>query len=79
MLNESAFTTFYMTNFVVIMKWLAKFFIAMAMCAIGLNTNIVSLIKKGGKPILMGLCCWIAITLVSLGIQYLTGIYFTNL
>lgn len=79
MLGASAFTAFYMGSFVSIMKWLAKFFIAMAMCAIGLNTDIVSLVKKGGKPILMGLCCWIAITLVSLGIQLLTGIYYTNL
>ena len=68
-LEVSAFTTFYMGEFVVVMKWMAKFFIAMAMCAIGLNTDIVSLVKKGGKPILMGLCCWIAITLVSLVVQ----------
>lgn len=76
---ESAFTTFYTSNFVVAMKWLAKFFIAMAMCAIGLNTDIVQLIKKGGKPILMGFVCWVAISLVSIGIQFLTGIYYTNL
>lgn len=31
---------------------LSKFFIIMAMAAIGLNTNIVKLIKTGGKPIL---------------------------
>lgn len=61
------------------MKWLAKFFIAMAMCAIGLNTDIVKLVKKGGKPILMGFICWLAITAVSIGVQLLTGIYFTNL
>ena len=78
-LEVSAFTTFYMGEFVVVMKWMAKFFIAMAMCAIGLNTDIVSLVKKGGKPILMGLCCWIAITLVSLVVQMITGIYCTNL
>lgn len=78
-LPESSFQTFYNANFVKAMKWLAKFFIAMAMSAIGLNTNIVTLIKKGGKPILMGLCCWIAITAVSIGMQLLTGIFFTNL
>lgn len=75
----SAFTGFYKDSFVPAMKWLAKFFIAMAMCAIGLNTDIVKLIKKGGKPILMGFVCWMAITAVSLGIQLLTGIYYTNL
>lgn len=60
-------------------KWLAKFFIAMAMGAIGLNTNIVKLVKNGGKPILLGLCCWVAITAVSLVIQSITGIYGSNL
>ena len=45
----------------------SKFFIVMAMAAIGFNTNIVKLVKTGGKPIFMGLCCWIGIALVSLG------------
>jgi len=75
----SAFSSFYNDSFVHAMKWLAKFFIAMAMCAIGLNTDIVKLIKKGGKPILMGFVCWLAITAVSIGVQLLTGIYYTNL
>lgn len=76
---ENAFTSFYDEHFVSAAKWLAKFFIAMAMCAIGLNTNIVALIKNGKKPILLGLCCWVAITTVSLGVQMMTGIYYTNL
>lgn len=78
-LPDSSFTVFYNETFVGAAKWLAKFFIAMAMCAIGLNTNIVNLVKKGGKPIALGFCCWVAITAVSLGIQQLTGIYSTNL
>lgn len=77
--QENAFAVFYNQSFVSFAKWLAKFFIAMAMCAIGLNTNIVSLIKKGGKPILLGFCCWVSITAVSLAVQLLTGIYHTNL
>lgn len=56
-------------------KELSKFFIVLAMAAIGLNTNIVKLIKTGGKPILMGLCCWIGITGVSLLMQHLLGIW----
>lgn len=76
---ESGFTVFYDETFVSAAKWLAKFFISMAMCAIGLNTNIIALVKKGGKPILMGFCCWAAITLVSLAVQSLTGIYSTDL
>lgn len=78
-MSENAFSVFYMGTFVKYMKWLAKFFIAMAMCAIGLNTNIVTLVKKGGKPILMGFACWIAITGVSLFVQFATGIFYTNI
>lgn len=76
---ESGFTAFYNGSFIPSAKWLAKFFIAMAMCAIGLNTNIIKLIKNGKKPILLGLCCWTAITLTSLGMQLLTGIYYTDI
>lgn len=76
---ESSFTSIYNEHFVSIAKWMAKFFIAMAMCAIGLNTNIVELVKKGKKPIVLGLCCWVAITAVSIGVQLLSGIYYTNL
>lgn len=57
------------------LKELSKIFIIMAMAAIGLNTNVVELVKKGGKPILMGLCCWIGITIVSLVLQRVMGIW----
>ncbi|WP_101772650.1 YeiH family protein [Peptostreptococcus faecalis] len=56
------------------MKKVSKFFIIMAMGAIGLNTDIIKLIKTGGKPLFMGFCCWIGIIGVSLLIQNLTGI-----
>ncbi|QHI73832.1 YeiH family protein [Aminipila terrae] len=55
-------------------KELSKFFIIMAMSAIGLNTNIIKLIKNGGKPIFMGICCWLGITLVSILMQMALGI-----
>ena len=61
------------------MKCIAKFFISMAMFAVGINTNIVQLVKNGKKPILLGFCCWCGITLVSLFIQSITGIYTSNL
>lgn len=57
------------------LKQLSKFFIVMAMSAIGLNTDIVKLIKKGGKPIVMGFSCWIAIAVVSLLFQKVLGIW----
>lgn len=56
-------------------KTLSKFFIVMAMAAIGLNTDIVKLVKSGGKPIFMGLCCWIGIACVSLAMQHVLGIW----
>ena len=74
-LGDSGFKSFYMDTFVGWMKTVSKFFIAMAMCAIGLNTNIVQLVKKGGKPILLGFTCWVSITVVSLLVQYATGIF----
>lgn len=57
------------------LKDLSKFFIIMAMAAIGLNTDIVKLIKNGGKALLLGLSCWVAITFVSLGMQKVIGIW----
>ena len=56
-------------------KELSKFFIIMAMGAIGLNTDLVKLVRTGGKPIFMGLCCWLAIAAVSLGMQHVLGIW----
>lgn len=56
-------------------KNLSKFFIIMAMAAIGFNTNIVKLVKTGGKPIVMGFFCWLGITLVSLGMQSILGLW----
>lgn len=56
-------------------KELSKFFIVMAMGAIGLNTDLVKLVRTGGKPILLGLCCWAAIAAVSLGMQHVLGIW----
>ena len=57
------------------LKTLSKFFIVMAMAAIGVNTDVVKLVKTGGKPILLGFTCWAAITCVSLGMQHVLGIW----
>lgn len=73
LLPAGGFADAYTGYFVPASKWLAKFFISMAMCAIGLNTNIVNLVKKGGKPIAMGFCCWVCITGVSLLMQHVLG------
>ena len=57
------------------LKELSKFLIVMAMAAIGLNTNIIQLVRTGGKPIFTGFCCWIGISAVSLGMQHVMGLW----
>ena len=57
------------------MKLLSTFMIVMAMVAVGLNTDVVKLVKSGGKPILLGFACWVAIACVSLGVQHVLGIW----
>ncbi len=56
-------------------KELSKFMIIMAMAAIGLNSNVVRLIKTGGKPIAIGASCWCGITAVSLIMQHIMKIW----
>ena len=57
------------------LKDLSKFCIIMAMAAIGLNSNLIKLIKSGGKPIILGGICWIGITAVSLIMQHILNIW----
>lgn len=57
------------------LKLLSKFFIVMAMGAIGLNTNPIKLVKTGGQAIGVGAACWLAITCVSLLMQHVLGIW----
>jgi len=47
-----------------------KFVIVMAMASIGLNTNLVKLVKNGAKPILLGFICWVVLAVTSLVVQY---------
>lgn len=47
-----------------------KFMIVMAMAAIGLNTNLVRLVKSGWKPILLGFGCWAVLSMASLAVQF---------
>ena len=39
------------------LKELSKFFIIMAIAAIGLNSNLIKLLKNGEKSLLFGVCC----------------------
>ena len=64
-ISESVFAPF---------KGLSKFMIILAMAAIGLNTDIIKLVRTGGRPLLLGFSCWISITAVSLLMQHLLGL-----
>lgn len=57
------------------LKFLSKFFIIMAMGAIGLNTNIVKLVKSGARPILLGFICWLSVSAASLLMQHILHIW----
>lgn len=52
----------------------SKFFITIAMGAIGLSTNISALIKTGPAPFVLGGACWLAIMLSSIAMQYIMGL-----
>ena len=45
---------------------IGRFLIVMAMTAVGLNTNAKAIVSSGVKPIFLGLCCWIVVTIVAL-------------
>ncbi|NBJ66260.1 YeiH family putative sulfate export transporter [Enterorhabdus caecimuris] len=57
------------------LKTLSRFFIVMAMAAIGLNTDLAKLVRSGAKPILMGLICWACIAAASLAMQHTLGLW----
>lgn len=57
-----------------VFKHLSKFFIIMAMCAIGLNSDLKEMIKNSGKPIILGFCCWISISIASMLLQHFLGL-----
>jgi uncharacterized integral membrane protein (TIGR00698 family) len=49
------------------------FFVAVALSAIGLSTDVPALRRAGAKPVLLGAMLWITVAAVSLGLQALTG------
>lgn len=63
------------TNVSGVLSDAGKFMITLAMAAIGLNTNVVKLVRSGWKPILMGFICWVAIAAVSIGVQVALGLW----
>jgi len=51
-----------------------KFFIIVAMVAIGLNTNLKSLVRNGIRSIVLGLTTWFCVAVMSLIMQHFWGI-----
>ena len=51
-----------------------KFLIVVAMVGIGLNTNLIKLLKNGIKPIMLGLLCWITLAATALLVQKWMGL-----
>lgn len=52
---------------------IGKFFIVVALSAIGLNSDLKKMMKTGLKPMLLGLMVWGSVTVVSLIVQFATG------
>ncbi|HFI0040329.1 TPA: YeiH family protein [Streptococcus suis] len=57
------------------LKTLSKFLICMAMAAIGLRTNLFSLVKNGRVALFVGLVCWLGVTVLTLVWQAILGIW----
>ena len=49
---------------------IGKFGICVAMAAIGLRSNPLKLVRRGVKPIVVGLACWAAVAIVALLVQW---------
>jgi uncharacterized integral membrane protein (TIGR00698 family) len=55
-----------------ILHQLALLFIAIALAAVGLSTDVSALRRAGARPLLLGLILWVAVSLTSLGLQHVT-------
>jgi uncharacterized membrane protein YadS len=49
----------------------ALLFIAVALAAVGLSTDVAALRRAGARPLLLGLILWVAVSVTSLGLQHL--------
>ena len=47
---------------------------SLAMSAIGLNTDLPSLVKNGARPLALGMVCWAAVAVTSLIVQHALGL-----
>ncbi|MEF9915569.1 YeiH family protein [Streptomyces sp. P5-A9] len=54
---------------------LSVFLITVALSAIGLSTDLRGLRRAGPRPLLLGACLWIVVTVTALGLQFLTAMW----
>lgn len=52
---------------------LGKFMIILALTAVGLSADFKKMLKTGLKPLFLGLIVWFVVTMVSIGVQFITG------
>lgn len=50
-----------------------KFLIVMALTAVGLSADFKKMLKTGLKPLFLGLIVWFAVSVASIGVQFITG------
>lgn len=63
-----------LSGLIAVTKTVSKYFITVAMAAVGLNTDLKKLLKKGLKPILLGSMSWMMVIGSVLLVQYLSGL-----
>ncbi|GAA2703838.1 YeiH family protein [Micromonospora olivasterospora] len=54
-----------------VLHQVALLFVAIALAAVGLSTDVAALRRAGARPLLLGLILWAAVGSTSLGLQYL--------
>ncbi|MGW7575898.1 putative sulfate exporter family transporter [Streptomyces sp. NPDC054765] len=52
---------------------LSVFLITVALSAIGLCTDLVGLRRTGPRPLILGGCLWVVVSVTSLALQLVTG------
>jgi uncharacterized membrane protein YadS len=52
---------------------LSVFLITVALSAIGLSTDLSGLRRAGPRPLILGACLWVVVSVTSLTLQFVTG------
>nr|WP_238427212.1 putative sulfate exporter family transporter [Streptomyces adustus] len=55
------------------LKELSVLLITVALCAVGLSTDVAALRRTGPRPLLLGACLWVVVSVTSLTLQYGVG------